>query len=226
MRFGFYILTLSLFTLLFGSCRKDRKQNPEDREIGSQYMPIKEGMYHIYEVNRIIFDAFNNKSDTSSLIIKEIQDSFFTDNIGNKAIRYYRLTRDANATEWEEERAYYHVLRNTHIESVIENQRYIRLTLPVIKESVWDINTYNNSSQYLLFYSQLIENYTNGTINGGKSVEITRLGRDLPFEENFFKEVYSANIGMVSREFTSIETINNRLEGIKEKFELIEYGIE
>jgi len=224
LRIGIYILTL--FLILLGSCRKDRKQIPEDREIGSQYMPFKEGLYHIYEVNRITFDAFNNKSDTVSLIIKEMQDTFFTDNLGNKAIRYYRLTRPINATSWAEERAYYHVLLNTHIESVIENQRYIRLTLPVILESVWDINTYNYKSQYLLYYSQLIDNYSNGIINGGKSVEISLLGREMPFEEHFFREVYSEGIGLVSREFTSIELINNRLEGIKEKFELIEYGID
>lgn len=212
--------------LLLNSCRKDRFETYDNTKNGSAFFPIKEDLYHVYKVDRIIYDAFNNRTDTSHFIIKIHQDTFFYDNLERKAMRFVQYTRDIRHNAWDTIRSYYYVGLNTHIESVIENQRNVILTLPIIEESVWDFNTYNTFPQYLLTYSQHLDSYQNDSIKAGESIEVMRLGRNLPFEENYWREIYSSGIGLVSREYTNIEIIDNRLSGIKEKKELIQYGIE
>jgi hypothetical protein len=158
------------------------------------------------------------------LIERIEQDTFFKDNLGRNAMRIEVFTKDSNAAQWESVRSYYYVGLKTHVEAVIENKRNVILTLPMHEESVWDYNTYNNQPQYLLMYSKKMDSYSNGIIQAGRSMEITRLGRDLPFESNYWKEIYSEGIGLVSREYTNIEFVNNIPSGIKENKELIEYG--
>lgn len=210
--------------MLWFSCRKDKFEDFDNNQLGTNYFPIKTKMYHQYKVKIIHFDAFNQTSDTLHLIERIEQDTFFKDNLGRNAMRIEVFTKDSNAAQWESVRSYYYVGLKTHVEAVIENKRNVILTLPMHEESVWDYNTYNNQPQYLLMYSKKMDSYSNGIIQAGRSMEITRLGRDLPFESNYWKEIYSEGIGLVSREYTNIEFVNNIPSGIKENKELIEYG--
>ncbi|MCK9481773.1 MAG: hypothetical protein M0R38_08450 [Bacteroidia bacterium] len=225
MKFQTSILLLFLSILLWASCRKDKFEQYDENKLGVDYFPLKPKMYHEYSVERITFDAFNQKSDTVHLIMRNEQDTFFKDNLGRTAMRYIQYTRNMNETQWSSERTYYYVSQKTHIESVVENKRSVILTFPVLEESVWDLNTYNKEPQYLLIYDKKLESYNNGFIQSNQSIEITRFGRDLPFEVNSWKEIYAVDIGLVSKEYTNIDLLdNNYPSGTKEKIELISYG--
>jgi hypothetical protein len=222
---SFWILVFSC--CLLGSCRKDNFENPEDKNKGTQYFPIQPGLYHEYLVDRIVFNSFSNTSDTQALHIRIEQDTFFEDNTGRTAMRAKEFSKKQGEENWAEERMFYYVAANSHIESIRENFREVRFSFPVVLSANWDKNVYNTTPPYLLYYDQFIPKYSlNDSLAFENCVAVKRLGRIIPFEENTWNETYAAKVGLIEREYVFIETINNQTGGIKEKVKLIKYGIQ
>jgi hypothetical protein len=217
------VLYLLFILLLIGSCRKDNFIEGE-REIGQSYFPLDTGFFQEYTVYKIEFDAFQNQSDTKQYILRIEQDTFFTTALNQRAMRYKEMTKENDSAGWNEIRHHYYIKNQFYVENIMENERKMILSFPVQNELIWDLNAYNKLDENLLYYETVHQPLSIGAYSFDSTVIIKSLSRSSFLVEKNYVEVYASNIGLVYREFTNIETQNNRRQGIKEKFELISYG--
>jgi hypothetical protein len=217
------VLYLLFILLLMGSCRKDNFIEGE-REIGQSYFPLDTGFFQEYTVYKIEFDAFQNQSDTKQYILRIEQDTFFTTALNQRAMRYKEMTKENDSAGWNEIRHHYYIKNQFYVENIMENERKMILSFPVQNELIWDLNAYNKLDENLLYYETVHQPLSIGAYSFDSTVIIKSLSRSSFLVEKNYVEVYASNIGLVYREFTNIETQNNRRQGIKEKFELISYG--
>lgn len=214
-----------MFGLFGTSCRKDNFEDPNDKNKGTEYFPIAPGLFHEYYIDRIVFNSFSNTSDTLALHIRIEQDTFFTDNTGRTAMRVYEYSKKQGVENWEETRVFYYIDAGTHIEKMQENYREVVLSFPVVLSANWDKNVYNSDPPYMLYYQQYKPLFILDSFSFDNCIEVRRLGRVIPFEENTWIETFASKIGLIEREFVFIESINNKIGGVKEKIKLIDYGI-
>ncbi len=217
------ILYLIFFVVMLGACRKDNFIEGE-RDIGQSYFPLDTGFFQEYNVFKIEFDAFQNKSDTTQFILRIEQDTFFTTALNQSAMRYKEMKKENDSADWKEIRHHYYIKNQFYVENIMENERKMILSFPVQNELIWDLNSYNKLDENLLYYEKVHQPFNISSYSFDSTVIIKSLSRSSFLVEKNYVEVYASNIGLVYREFTNIETQNNRRQGIKEKFELISYG--
>ena len=148
----YLILAVFLLVLSWKACKKDRLDDYKIDESSVVYFPLKPGMFHEYKVRQIVFDAFNNTADTFDLLIRDNQDTFFTDNIGRKAMRVERSFLNPVSLMTDSIKVFYYVVSNSHVEQVMNNIRTVKMSFPVGTELVWDVNSLNKSNRFSVFY--------------------------------------------------------------------------
>src|SRR5690606_7754699 len=134
-------------------------------------------------------------------------------------IRYIRDYNSTDEADWKPLTTYMVTPLGKSIETVEENQRYIRLKLPVTEGYTWKGNAYINPGSFDPSYSIASWDYVYENVNAPFSFEngptipnsITVNQRDEilgnpdnPYAytiENFSKEVYAKNIGLIYKEF-------------------------
>lgn len=220
----YLLLFVFLLVLSWKACKKDRLDDYKIDESSVVYFPLKPGMFHEYKVRQIVFDAFNNTIDTFNLLIRDNQDTFFTDNIGRKAMRVERSFLNPISLIADSVKVFYYVVSNSHVEQVINNVRTVKMSFPVGTELVWDVNSFNKSNRFSVFYENLSDTLSVNGVSYENCVTVKRLGPNPMFEEKFWKEIYSKEIGLIWREFSNVEALNSIPTGFKEKYELLRYG--
>ncbi len=212
-----------LLILAMASC-KEETEDPVD--MGYDYFPVATGFYHIYNVDSIVFDDYNDRVDTFNYKVKMLVEEQFTNDNDIKSFRWKKFVK-TDTTNWEFSNNYAIDITDFNLQTVIENVRYINMVFPVAVGNSWDYNAMNTfdklSSLYTdIDFDQIVlgENYDN-------CVKIIYQEEVNLIQEFIHYQTYSRNIGMIHRKDVYKEKKSNgRIKGYDLEYQLMEYGQE
>lgn len=210
------------------SCSSD-----EARLSDAGFFPLQTGFYQIYDVEEIIYTAFNPPESLSYQLRVEIVETF--ENLGG-SLTYvtYRSKRESESDLWEYLDTW-SIIKTDQFALVAEgNTTYAKLAFPLHAGATWNGNQFNSEEEDIY----TLEQY-GGTFNVGNGivfpdVVVVNQNREsnLVFKDDRL-EVYSIGKGLVYSEYqvwqynctggTCTSQINN---GRYRKMVLTDYGVE
>ena len=212
----YFILLIGAIVFLF-SCSKET-ETIESAPI-SQYFPLQQGKYIVYQLDSTVFLPFGTSSEVRSYQVKYYTDTVVTDNLGRKGWRIFRYIRKDSTETWTPDASFMAINDSRQLEFVENNMRFIKLSLPIKEGFSWKGNGYidtysiNSTVKYLDGW-----NYTYDSLN--VPLSIGRLSFDSTLkvvqqdevlgdpqdptsysEINFSVEKYAAGVGMIYKKF-------------------------
>ena len=217
MKNNFTILISAFLLLSVFSCKKST-----ETYTGSQiaeYFPLTVGKYISYKLDSLVYINFGASATTRTYQVKYQNDALVNDNLGRPGMRIIRYIRSNPTAAWVSDASFYAVAVNNSIEFIENNQRYIKLKMPIRNNFTWKgnafVDTYslNSEVKYLDGWD-----YTYDSVDVASSVGTFMLDSTLIVnqrdetigspgnpafysEVNFGKEKYAKGIGMVYRKF-------------------------
>lgn len=213
------LFLLTGLAVAFYTCDKTDKYESDQPE---EYMSLAPGKYILYKMDSLVYVNFNQDLITVRYQAKDVVDAPITDNQGRPSWRVIRYIRDSASTDeadWKPLTTYMVTPLGKSVEVVEENQRYVKLKLPVREGYAWKGNSYIDPESFDPGYSISSWDYTYEQVNSpfvfndGTTIPhtITVNQRDEvlgnpenPYTysiETFSKEVYAKNIGLIYKEF-------------------------
>lgn len=197
-------LQLSVLLLLFlaVSCKKDEAL-PEDA--GYSYFPNETGHFCIYEVDSTVYDDFNHDTDYYRYQVKEIIESYFTDNEGREAMRMERYKRPYIDTipydqlPWTISRVWTFVRTNSVAEKVEENQRFLRLTFVPREGKKWDGNAFNTIGEWQYEYESVDMPYSINSFAFDSTLKVVQKDETNFIQRRLYTERYARHVGMIEK---------------------------
>jgi hypothetical protein len=217
-----FILISCIFLLC--TCKKD-EYDTFYKPIDKQYFNTRIGAYVIYNVNEIVFDDFNNTSDTLNYQLRELNESVFTDNLNREAIRIDRHVRNSDSTPWKYVNTWYAVSDPRMVERVEENKRLVKLSFPITNDAVWNENALNTDNANNVFYGMMHETYKLDAFSFDSVISVRGTPRFTSTSERFFEEIYAKNIGLVYKYHVQVDNIGVVRRGFKIKYKLSAHGL-
>ncbi len=210
---------------VLASCRKDEYETYVRNSEKSYYNDTL-GSFSIFKVNEITFDDFTNSSDTSEYQLMEYNDTFFTDNLGRKALKVDRYRRLSDTSLWTYINSWYSVADNNMVERVEDNKRMIKLSFPITIDAVWNSNAYNLDNAVNVYYGLINKPYTLDAFKFKKALSVESTNVINSKFERSFKEIYAAGIGLVYKNHISLEKSNNGdlIRGFKINYRLLRHA--
>lgn len=217
MRKSIFLACIVLTALLTACNKKDPFQTVPLENI----MQLQPGKYIIYKLDSLNYVNFNRTLATTRYQAKDVVDAAITDNLGRpswRVIRYLRDSASTNEADWKQNITYMITVTRSSVEVVEENQRYIKLMQPLREGFTWKGNAYINPESFDATFSIDIWDYTYANVyspfvfNDGRTIDstITVNQRDEILGDtsnpanfsvqNFSKEVYAPNIGLIYKE--------------------------
>lgn len=221
------VLFLLVILLSWSACKKNRLEEIPTATERFAYFPLNPGNSYTYKLYRITFDAFNDRSDTMNWLVKDVHDTFFTDNMGRKALRVFRYLNRGNLSEdnWDTTYAYYVVRDEGHIELVYNNRRDVVFSLPIAQGVVWNTHVFNELEEHWLYYTISDSDVVIHSQDFKDCIQVRSLQGPY-FNPNVSRiDVYAPLVGLVKREYNHVVNLSGRPQGIKDLFEIIEYEI-
>ncbi len=216
------------FLIFLSACKKDKNSSPV--QLHTDYSPIEEGRYVIYESTEITHDAAVNQHDTLTFLLKTKIGSIYVDNEGRAAREFLRFISLDTGLTWQLSDTWTTILDGNKLELVEENQRVVKLLFAPTIDKVWDINAYNSFPKQNASYSSI---HTPRSINGNNfDSTITVKQADFFSLVDYQKqnEVYAKGVGMVSKYFKDLIIANfdtlNVLKGKELYYNCISFGLE
>lgn len=207
--------------LLLNSCKKDEYETV-NRSYGKGYSSTRPGSYNIYKVEEIIYDDFFNTIDTFRYQLKESNQSFFTDNLGRKALRIERYKMNTN-NQWDLLNVWYSVEDNVSYERVEENIRYVKLSFPLNEEVVWNLNAYNSENSNYVYYNLINQKYSLDSFKFDSAISVKSDPVSSSLRQREYNEVYARNIGLVYQNIVHIDKNGTQLRGYRYKQKLLKH---
>lgn len=202
--------------LLFASCKKESEEFQSD-EI-NDYAPLVVGKYITYQLDSLVFINFNSVSTVRSYPVKYQVDAQITDNLNRPAYRIVRYIRKTSNNTFVPDATFMATNTGTSFEFVENNQRFIKLRIPITEGYSWKGNAYidtyslNSDLRYLDNWD-----YTYAKVgaveNGLETILVNQQDEVLgnQSDPNSFSEVnkgsekYAKGIGMIFKLFLHTE---------------------
>lgn len=198
--------------LIVSGCKKDEfetvKETP-DRKYFNQSI----GSYSVYSVYEVIYDDFTNSIDTFEYQLKELNQSYFTDNLGRKAVRIERYKRNNDTADWTFLNTWYSVSDSLMAERVEDNKRFIKLSFPISSDAVWNSNALNMDNVNNVYYGMRHNKYKLDSFSFDSVVSIESNTINNSFRERAFKEIYAKHIGLIYKNFVFIDKMGSLVRG-------------
>lgn len=154
----------TLFVLItFSGCVKKfdtANENDYKPERLTEIFPLQTGKYITYQLDSTVFTNFGTNTETHSYQEKDVIDAPVTDALGRQSYRVYRFIRDLAGTQpWQSNGSYFITLLSDQVEVVDNNQRYVKVHLPIKKDFSWSGNQYLADDAYDQFYNFINDNF-------------------------------------------------------------------
>lgn len=217
MRLPLFLLVI-FTSLLFHACKRQTIP-PDEIELGKDYISLTEGHYIEYDVDSIVYNDFNQSTDTFHTEFRDQIGTEFIDNEGRQSRIVNRSIRATPTSEWVDVLSYYVTLTNFKYEVVEDNLRFIKLVFPIKLNTRWYGNSYIPTALNPEFqwydkwdykYARVSE--PDSMTNLGLSKTVTVNQADViegnPDDANsysaqtFSKEVYGKGVGLIYKELT------------------------
>ncbi|MEO6404359.1 MAG: hypothetical protein ABIY51_01270 [Ferruginibacter sp.] len=221
MKNYFLFAAFAMTGLSFFSCKKS-----SDTYSGAQvseYYPLTVGKYITYKLDSLVYINFGASSTTRTYQVKFVNDALATDAQGRLGMRVIRYIRSIATAPWIPDATFYATNVNNSIEFTDNNQRFIKLKMPIREGFSWKGNSYidtyslNSEVKYLADWD-----YTYDSVNMHSNVGTYSLDSTLKVsqrdevigtpsnptfysEYNFGEEKYAKGIGIVYRKFSHSE---------------------
>ena len=234
----FIICSSSFIILLFySSCKKDQPIITPD--LGYNYFPSQVGRYIIYDVDSIVHDDFTLTVDTFKYQVKELIDSIYLDNSNRPTLQIKRYRKNYNnkvpysSIPWTLKNLWFANRTNTSAEKVEENQRFIKLVFPVIKNRAWNGNAANTLDEWEYKFTDVDIARTLAGINFDSTAFVKQIDNETLIDKKYFVEIYAKNVGMIYKKIIDVKSftitplpIMKRISsGIEYKMTINSYGI-
>jgi hypothetical protein len=221
-------LLLSFFLLpvvscIIFSCGKTEVLKTESL---NDYMPLVVGKYITYRVDSTVFAAFGRTTEIHRYQEKDVVDAQVTDNLGRPSYRVFRYLRDSAGTQpWQPIGSFLVTQTSDHVEVIDDNQRVMKLHLPIRDGYSWKGNSFlaadpygsiytfsndDNMSEWDFFYDGEMQD--SASLQGKTYHDLRTVAQDDEYYEfplgdphpfiskSFGVEKYSKTIGMVYRD--------------------------
>lgn len=216
----YFIFILLVFTL--ASCAKEEEEAPD---MGFNYVPLEQGMFHSYKVETIIWDDNNQTVDTSFYQLKMLVDTSFIDNMGRKSYRWKRYLK-TDTTDWVYDHTYAITKTNERLETVEGNNRYLRLSFPVRLGAHWDLNAFNTNDQLEAKYIDVdVSKFIGGRSFAQCAIALLEDNTSL-INEYYQEDIYARNVGLVQRIDIHIDKkiTGEIVKGYKHMYKIYDFG--
>lgn len=193
---------LLFFAALAVSCKKDQSAQ---QDAGYSYFPDQIGHYCIYEVDSTVYDDFNHDTVVYRYQVKEVVESYFTDNEGRQAMRIERYKRPYIDTipydqlPWTISRVWSFVRTASAAEKVEEDQRFVRLTFVPREGKKWDGNAYNTIGGWEYEYESVDMPYSVNTLNFDSTLQVIQKDETNFLQRRYYSERYARHVGMIEK---------------------------
>ena len=191
-----------LLILLAFSCKKDQAVT---EDAGYSYFPNEIGHYCIYEVDSTVYDDFNHDTLFYRYQIKELIESYFTDNEGRQAMRIERYKRPYidsipyDQLPWTISRVWAFVRTSSHGEKVEENERFIRLAFVPRKDKKWNGNAYNTIGEWEYEYESVDLPYSINSFAFDSTLKVVQKDETNLLKRRLYTERYSRHVGLIEK---------------------------
>ena len=215
----FCVMVLSII-----SCEKDPQPEPY---LGDNYFPLIEGKWIIYSIDSIVYNEFTQSIDTFKFELKEKTGSVFIDNAGNESRQIERYKRNSANEKWELSDIWVSTVNEARAEVVEENLKFVKLIFPVKKNKTWNGNAFNNMEAWDYEYISTHHPESINNVSFDSTLTVQQIESYNLIETKNYKEIYAANIGLVSKEFIDVKTEVNGVikSGFKFYQSIKSYGV-
>lgn len=214
-----------LLTLGISGC-SDKLDDFSAPEVDT-YFPTEVGKFIIYDLDSTVPGQFGTDTIVRKYAVKEEVNALLSNENEVKTYRIYRhITDQGRVNAFRPENTFAVINnKNTNVQKVEDNLKYIKVQKPVRDYFEWPGNSYinselNSSSPYAHLYGWKYRYENVGqpfTVNGMTFDEtITIVQKDYeelpegPFNPNYYKswnysvEVYAKNVGMIYKHFAHL----------------------
>jgi len=209
------------FFMIITACKKDTLVNQPDYKEDFKYYPLHIGASWTYEIDSMVFYKSINglEIDTNHYLVKETIVDTFTTN-GNLVYRIDKFERLTEQDPWNIKTVYSIYIVNNLLIRTEENQKFIKLTIPIQKGNRWDGNQYvdkfneiqigGESIQLYKDWESKVLNinkpYNNGWMNFDSTATIEIANNETLIDIRNGTEVYAKNYGLVYRYLRVLDT--------------------
>jgi hypothetical protein len=214
-----YFIGLFFVSLFFISCKKEK--DGFSSESVNDYFPLQVGKYITYNLDSTLFINFGQKDTTVSYQVQDRVDATITDNLGRPGYRIIRYIRKEADQDWVANNTFLAVPLENSIEYIENNQRFLKLELPVKQDFSWKGNSYidtysvNSDVKYLddwdYMYDSIDVPLSINSLTIDSTLKVAErdefLGQDPSIpgtqyaEKTYALEKYGKGIGLIYREF-------------------------
>jgi hypothetical protein len=206
--------------LLLGATSCQRTVVPsEDLTLGRDYFPVKAGTWIEYAVDSIIYDDFNERTDTFRMEFQDRMTDTFLDAENRSSMRVERFVRQDSTYPWMELATYAITQTASRTELLEQNLRYIKMVFPVKYNTRWYGNLYiptDFNPDYQWYkdwdyrYDSIGSAYQNQHLMFSQTMWVYQVDRTEgnPADSNAFsartysRERYARGVGLVYKELT------------------------
>lgn len=231
------LLSGIIAAILFSSCGNSK----DDLQLTKieDYAPLVKGKYITYELDSMVFTNFGTTETHRFYQVKYLVVDSIRDNSGRLAYKVQRSIRSIPAaggtttSSFGSELTFSAINTGNSYEFVENNQRFIKLVMPIKNGYSWKGNAYINLSTVIPGFgnSYFLDdwdynydfvggpspiNFPGFTLNNTVIVNQRDVSTNLPVtgttniaSKDFGKEIYAKNIGMVYRQFIHWEYQTN-----------------
>jgi len=209
-----------------------KDEEPLILDSGTEYFPLKKGLYHLYAVNEVRYTPGADPEELNYELMTEVVDSFPS---ASTQFTYvvHRSRRPAAGSPWELLDTW--SVRKGNSEVIVSegNTAFVKVKFPVRGDSRWDGNIFNSLGEDAYEFKDIHQPLElNGiTFENTMTVEQERNDDVIVFRDER-REVYALNVGLVYKEITQLNycTDDNCLgqqkveEGIEMKMVIKQHG--
>ena len=147
-----YFTGCCFMLLLLVSCKKENANFTT--ESINDYFPLRVGKYITYDLDSTIYYLnFGTKAVEIHYEAQYRVDTQITDNTGRTAYNISRYLRSDSTQPWQIDNVFTAVLTGKSIEYIEDNNRFIKLMMPIKEGYSWKGNSYLSSYAYSMYSS-------------------------------------------------------------------------
>jgi hypothetical protein len=216
------VLTIGIICSILSGCYREETVLPF---LGYDYFPTELGKYVEYKVDSTWQDdpAGPIGSAEAHYFLRELNESYFTDEENRQAVRVERYSRQNALSQWGIKDVWFRVRTSEISEQNEENVVFIKHNFPIEEGKTWDGNSKNILQTLQELYRQnavpeiweyqyanVNEPYTVNGLTFDSTVTVIQMDRPAIFGLNVFaQEVYAKDIGLVHKQLNVFDIQQN-----------------
>lgn len=212
-----FVLFIAALLFSTSSCKKEDAIIPYNPQLDFAYYPMNIGSFIEYDVDYIFWDDFTQTVDTTNYILREYIESILVNYSGDTLYRIERNTKSHPDSAWNVSQVWYCGVKDNYIFKVEENIRYVKLIVPIQKNSEWDGNIYNDLETQSYKYVSVDEPKQFGNQTFDKCVTVLQQNYESLINQDFEEEIFAYNTGLVFKKQIHVDKTYNQ---ITQRFEI------